>query len=151
MTGQEEKNIGSELTGAGGNGARGKARPETVADVLNAAADLLEKPGAWTQDAYARSAKGNKVLPAGDKAVCWCASGALARVQGLGGYEAEYSDAGHVLARTVSIIDIPIWNDTPERTQAEVVAALRAAALASGAATKPRTPDAQDHPGMTPK
>jgi len=97
---------------------------KTVADILTAAADLIEKPGAWTQGALARHANGNPVGPAEANATCWCLYGALDRVTGVRCYEGAAADVlAGMLPGTVSG-----WNDRTGRTQAEVVAALRAAA-----------------------
>lgn len=99
---------------------------ETVSEILNAAADLLEKPGAWTTGDYAR----------GDD--CFCALGAICEIEGQvkprGNVvvEKEESDASRAFALFVMGEPEPYhvarWNDAPGRTQAEVVAALRAAA-----------------------
>lgn len=102
--------------------------PQTVADVLDAAADLLEKPKGWTQGAYARDADGRDVNPyekwrPSPEAVCFCLYGALAHVASQAGME-----------KTPFLVDpLPStkWNDTPGRTQSEVVAALRAAATST--------------------
>lgn len=104
----------------------------SVADVLDAAADLLSKPGAWTQGAYARDADGNDLVSNDDgvvvplQAVCFCLYGAVAYVEGE---TISESKAGQFLeGLNVSAIE---WNDDPERTQDEVVAKLREAAQAS--------------------
>ena len=109
---------------------------KTPADVLLAAAELLEKPGAWTQGAASRDAFGNsdddnEILP---DAVCWCAWGAILRVSGctkIGtGYSRKAEPAYDRLKEFIGV-DVPIWNDHPSRTQSEVVETLRkAAALA---------------------
>jgi len=103
--------------------------PQAVADVLDAAADLLEKPGAWTQGDYARNRFGGKL---GDgrkpEATCWCAIGALEKVTGS-------LIGNHYAAPLIEVIGgngrIDQWNDAPGRTQSEVVAALRAAATSA--------------------
>jgi len=101
-----------------------------VAEILNRAADLLEKPGAWTQGAYARDALGVGVqsvfeMPA--DAGCFCIAGAVARA---GGPERMWG----ALIPVIDLLGLERadeavqWNDDPRRTQAEVVAALREAA-----------------------
>ena len=105
--------------------------PKSVADVLDAAADLLTPEGAWTQGALAKAADGEWVdsglSPA---ASCWCLLGAVER----GGGNPVWSAARRVIATALGVDEregIPTWNDAPERTQPEVVAKLReAAALA---------------------
>ena len=112
---------------------------KTVADVLTSAADLIAKPGAWTQGAWARTATGRAASPFADNATCFCLRGALVRVKGVklcdgldGEREALGFSTDSALAR---------WNDKEPRTQAEVVAALRAAAekarTASSVGTEP--------------
>lgn len=101
-----------------------------VRDILNAAADLLEKPGAWTQGYYANRDDGGHTDALSDDAVCWCSLGAIARVAGAypesdrGGPAFEAAD---VLEKVVGSY-VADFNDKTGRTQAEVVAAFRKAA-----------------------
>ena len=62
----------------------------------------------------------------GNLAVCWCTLGALDRV--TGGDIGLWSPALNALKSYLGSPNIDGWNDAPERTQAEVVQALRAAA-----------------------
>lgn len=88
-----------------------------VSEILNKAADLIEPQGAWVQGKW--STDGGK---------CLCAEGAIAIAAELSFFTAvEGSPAGRALAEFIGD-PIPVWNDAPDRTQAEVVAALRAAA-----------------------
>lgn len=89
----------------------------SVADVLDAAADLLSKPGAWTQGEYV-----------GINGDCWCALGAIRRFTGS---ENDFSAPGQALRRVIKFDSIADWNDEPGRSQFEVVAAFREAAQAS--------------------
>lgn len=92
----------------------------TAAEVLLAAAALVER--GWCQHQLHTRAPER-----------WCAIGAItsaARYAGCAGSEFSACD---VLKQVVPIDDIAGWNDAPERTQAEVVAALRAAAAAASA------------------
>jgi len=109
----------------------------TIAEVLTRAADLIEPEGAWTQGDTARDADG-KPLPNSTEpaAVCWCVLGAIGKTVG-GANRPMFSAARKalraVLPEDIEQIDEDLpdeanWNDAPERTQAEVVAALRAAA-----------------------
>ena len=93
-----------------------------VADVLNGAADLIERDG-WTQHQY-RGPNGEH-----------CVTDALMRAagtqpgdSGAPGALVLYSSASLTLAVEVHEGRLPIWNDEFGRTKAEVVAALRAAA-----------------------
>jgi hypothetical protein len=106
---------------------------EGVAGVLNAAADLLDKPGAWIQHAWARDSAG-RIVDFGDepKAACWCADGAFEKV--LGRRYVEHGDLrANLQAAFIAVHGCsPMgFNDAPKRTQSEVVQALRAAAKAS--------------------
>ena len=96
-------------------------------EVLAKAADLIEPEGAWTQNAYARGKSGRPVDPENKRyAVCWCAVGAISRIAAAG--SAPWWTARRPLERVIGQSCLPDWNDTPGRTQAEVVAAFRAAA-----------------------
>lgn len=108
---------------------------KTVADILTAAADLIEPEGRWTQGHTARDRDGRVVPCDARNAFCYCAIGALWRAGGL----ARLTEARTALAQALGYhadkynrwrgkAPVPCWNDAPERTQAEVVAALRAAA-----------------------
>lgn len=114
--GVEMKDLGVEPSRAG----------LTVADVLARAADLIEPEGAWTQGEFARDEWGMGLEdPLAPAACSWCAWGAIIHVVGEdeGGDVPAYGE----LSRTVGA-PIPAFNDAEGRTQAEVVAALRAAA-----------------------
>lgn len=97
----------------------------TPAEILTKAADLLEKPGAWTQKELGRRADGTPIRCGEDmaEAVCYCISGAIIAIAG----------PDHLMRCTRAVEKVTrklpvIWNDAPERTQAEVVAKLREAA-----------------------
>jgi hypothetical protein len=111
-----------------------------VAEILNKAADLIEKPGAWIQDAFSRDEHGFAEQGNGRWAahpVCFCALGAIAQAAGMPDPEwAWATDAAKALESFVTehrFCSVTDWNDAPERTQAEVVAALREAAKLAGA------------------
>jgi len=104
---------------------------KSPAEVLEAAADLLEKPGAWTQNEFARDAVGRVVYPTSTLATCWCVRGAIAAVNEEEDDHAANTRNWKAAAKLLGfhdVHDIEQWNDTPGRTQAEVVAALREAA-----------------------
>jgi len=104
-----------------------------VQEVLNKAADLLEKPGAWTQGALARLSDGTPVYSRSlSQASCYCMAGALWVANGFR-FPDEAFDALPEGPRGAT----GSWNDAPGRTQSEVVEALRAAAKAAG--DKPTT------------
>ena len=94
----------------------------TTADVLGRAADLVEE--GWTQDTFAEDEYGNGCDWSSEEAVVWCVSGAIRAAAGPGG---PYKLALAVLRQEIGP-RVAAWNDDPDRTQAEVVATLRAAA-----------------------
>jgi hypothetical protein len=100
---------------------------KTVADILTAAADLIAKPGAWTQGTFARTENGKNTGWKEDDAECFCVAGAILRVGGAG----HLNRAWNVFddwTRSKGFRHLAGWNDDPKRTQEEVVAALRAVA-----------------------
>lgn len=107
----------------------------SVAEVLERAADLIEPEGAWTQRALARNAAGKDtgLSERFGPAVCYCVMGATAFAAADDepfsdlGDEADHFFANFLGAQASG--GLHVWNDAPERTQAEVVAALRQAAL----------------------
>jgi hypothetical protein len=110
----------------------------TPAEVLRAAADLIEPEGKWVQGALAGDEQGRPLRAAVTGAdfcgFCWCAWGSLdmatwnaaVKDQRDGAWKAR--DGARVALHSYLGRDVAAWNDAPERTQAEVVAALRAAA-----------------------
>lgn len=107
--------------------------PKHTAAVLSEAADLLSRPGAWTQESWFRTKTGKATHRPGN-ATCMCAEGALAIAARVHPSDVYKHPAACALARLIpsTFTDIPDWNDAPGRTQAEVVAALREAAKATG-------------------
>jgi len=100
-----------------------------VADVLERAAALIEPEGSWTQGDNALDARREPTEPQMSDATCWCLEGALQR---FGGRHLAYQAVRRVIGES----NLWGWNDDPQRTQAEVVAALRkAAAIARGDAS----------------
>ena len=103
-----------------------------VSEVLNKAADLLEKPGAWTQGAIGRLEDGTPVLSADatelSRATCYCMAGALWVANGY-----QYPGAAFDALPEGPRRGTGTWNDATERTQAEVVEVLRQAALRAAA------------------
>ncbi len=103
----------------------------TPQEVCRAAAELLEPEGRWTQDAYARDSRGSSAVERlSPTAVCWCIAGGIDRSIGAIGTVAGL-EARKLVARVLNLsagYGAALWNDTPGRTQAEVVAVLRRAA-----------------------
>ncbi len=100
-----------------------------VADILNAAADLLEPEGAWTKNANARNAGGGLVSTRSPEACSWCVLGALDAVTAdVPGWRS--APAWRRLERHLEIGNLSAWNDSQPNSK-PVVAALRAAAEAA--------------------
>src|ERR1700757_269153 len=100
---------------------------KTTADALREARSLIEKPGTWIQNHFARDVNGEYVDSDDELAVSWCAAGACLR-------------AAHAYGRSILSLlsylepgcDLTTWNDHLERTHEEVLAAFdRAIELAS--------------------
>jgi hypothetical protein len=93
----------------------------SVVEVLTRARALVER--GWTQRASARNERGEIVAAASDDACSWCAMAALAfAANGAPYYPAHMALRAAIFGREGG--PIPRWNDAPERTQAEVVAAF---------------------------
>ena len=96
---------------------------QTPQAILNAAADLIERTG-WTQMYIACDKDGDSCDPCSPAAVCFCLLGAL---------DAQCSDKEHwysahkLLLRRIIGPSVSLWNDDPDRTKEEVIAALRGA------------------------
>ena len=97
-------------------------------EILFAAADKIEPKGAWTQGSFARNSRGIMADPLSEDAICWCASGAIISANGKDDHVAFL--AKRAFENSVIKSHIYDWNDDPERTQSQVVSALRSAAKA---------------------
>lgn len=95
--------------------------------------ELLAEPSAWTQHTSARNKDGDSVFSFANDAACWCVYGAFvvcykhishsdAAAKCRKAYQ-KASQLGLVSSTWGSFID---WQDAPERTHAEVIAALKA-------------------------
>lgn len=101
-----------------------------VIETLKKARDLIAREGGWTQGAYARDAAGS-ACSIGANAQCFCTLGAL-RLASDGDRDLARAAAAALRDRH-SMVWIDDWNDTPGRTQAEVVALFDAAIAAEEA------------------
>jgi len=106
--------------------------PTEPADVLEAAADLLESKG-WQQGAF-----DNAVNP--DDSTAFCALGAIRAVTGYSLAKRNYIRDGdyalyreryrYTLQASVALgakvgLDVPAWNDRPGRTAEEVIDVMK--------------------------
>lgn len=99
----------------------------TAADVLRAAADLVEN--GWTQGQFACRADGTPVDWHRPDAARFCATAAMSRVVAHSHDKAHvYREAYAAILRHVDAQTVSAWNDDQATTQADVVAVLRAAA-----------------------
>ena len=106
----------------------------TPREVLLKAAALVER--GWCQGAFAVTSNGVHTNPIDPDATCFCPLGAIRRACAPL-FPQSYNDrtvhaVGTMLHTFIRASSIPAWNDAPGRTQAEVVAALKAAAEACG-------------------
>ncbi len=102
----------------------------TTRDVLVKARSYIER--GHTTRAFARNAAGDDVPPEHPGACCWCILGALLlaspdRRVHQGARRALMEACG---VRPPSSLDV--WNDAPERTQADVLDAFNRAIAAQG-------------------
>ncbi len=94
-------------------------------EVLERAKKLIENPVNWIKHANARDAHGYAVNARSEDAVCFCMMGALFHAGSLG------IDDPYWALRAVLHEGIVEWNDHPNRTHAEVLAAFDRAIAAS--------------------
>lgn len=100
----------------------------TPREVLLKAAELVER--GWCQGHYALDDHGNPALVE-DDACYFCAEGAIIAAM-RNDHGRDFMETVRALGRAIGVHNSKIipWNDAPGRTQAEVVAALKAAAEA---------------------
>jgi len=106
----------------------------TTLEILRGMRELLAEESRWTREYYGRYRDGEGCTNGyDDGACCWCLMGAAEKVSGE-------RDPGRIERVFIKVLggrtsgDIFTWNDAPERTHAEILAALdRAIALESGA------------------
>lgn len=92
----------------------------TAVDLLAGARALIEK--GFCKGASARDAKGFPTPFGGPSACSWCASGAICHLASI--VTASHKVAMAALRKAAGTTgSIAYWNDAPERTQADVLAA----------------------------
>lgn len=94
---------------------------KTAREVLMEARRLIDEKG-WTQNTFARDKSGEPVVPDAYCAVCFCSTGAIARAA----QDDDLLVRMEARRRLRAVIDssIPDWNDNPERTKDQVLAAF---------------------------
>lgn len=100
--------------------------PTKPSEILSAAADLIEPQGRWTQGVYGRRAGKQVAIEHLAMADCFCTAGATLRIT-EGRSDRRVEEALLKIGRRGGYSNIADWNDDPDRTQAEVVSALRQA------------------------
>ena len=102
----------------------------TPAEILRGARRILTDPKRWVQGYYACDVHGYRCEVGHHNAIRFCLAGAIG-LYGHPGHKADaVSIAVPVLKRVLGIDPIDSltkWNDAPERTHTEVLAALDAA------------------------
>jgi hypothetical protein len=105
----------------------------TPLETLKAARQLISDPAKWTQRFKALDEFALPVDPKSERAICFCALGAMQNVTGLSRYHRPVFDAAEVLNRKLPLYvtlsddeaDFTDYNDT--HTHAEVLALFDAA------------------------
>jgi hypothetical protein len=105
---------------------------QSVKDVLVKARELIATPDRWIKENIARDKPESRewIYPNHPAATCWCSVGAICAAEGL---EGMWSDTRSIkaLKKVLGTDDVSEWNDAPERTHDEVLAAFdKAIALA---------------------
>lgn len=104
----------------------------TPAAVLKKARELISDEKAWTKGWFAKDERGRDVYADDPGAVCFCAMGAIDRAaEECGGVDDV--PALNMLVRALGGTAIDLFNDAPERTHAEVLAAFDKAIASSEA------------------
>lgn len=95
----------------------------TVIELLKAARALIAKPNGWTQRQSARNSAGITCSVDAKDATCFCLLGSVRRAAiDLGSTVATHAQAVDLLYDlSPNGPQLVRWNDTPGRTQAEVV------------------------------
>lgn len=83
--------------------------------------ELLTPAGAWLQGRYAQTEDGFACQVHDRNAVCWCLVGASLTLDSTAGAEYAIRDFLNLVPSGNNLI---FWNDTPGRTQDDVLAAI---------------------------
>ena len=95
--------------------------PETETGKL-LPSELLRR--GWCQGAFAMNAANQPTTWSNPKAVAWCFEGALLAATGATEITPLLTRASAIARRLGGFGAMVVWNDAPERTQAEVVALM---------------------------
>ena len=96
-------------------------------DVLKMARGFIQEPDAWVQECHAQNHIGEEEDPESPDAVSFCLEGAILRalteLEEVGRGDALLEIDAEVMSSDEHICE---WNDSPERTHAEVLARVNA-------------------------
>ena len=101
----------------------------------NTVLELLSDPTRWIQGNYARNAKGNKVNYDSDTATCWCLSGSIAYIYGIGH---EYTTNKRALEKAIDVreadklpkkVTVVQFNDNENTTHDDIIHVLELAGI----------------------
>lgn len=111
---------------------------ELTWQLFNETANLLAQRGGWTQNLYARDINGCRCDTSSPRALSFCLLGGLVHIADKIAYPRNRAWYAHstpywpsIMSRALTSVIGPsftLFNDDPNRTQNEVVAALRQAA-----------------------
>lgn len=109
----------------------------TTVEILRAARAKIEKPEAWAKGGFACDARGYAVGARNPLAICFCSIGAIRRVTASFAEELAARDVLSEIVEAIGMYGLAEWNDAPERTHAEVLAAFdKAISLAEEAGAR---------------
>jgi hypothetical protein len=100
--------------------AIGNMTDKSTLEILKASRALITPEGAWTQYSSARNIRRIPVDFYSEKAVCFCASGAIRRSLNMTKYGERLPSSLDFFIEMVGG-SISLFNDAPGRTQAEVL------------------------------
>jgi hypothetical protein len=103
----------------------------TTVELLREARALIDTPEKWTQGAFARDGKGDRVDELDKRACRFCASGATSRVTGIKSPAITPAYKAIQRAMGVGVFEVSVFND--QHTHAEVLAAFDKAIAAEEA------------------
>jgi hypothetical protein len=106
-------------------------KEKTPLEVLRGARDILARPEAWTQSAFARDCAHIAVSVRSDEASCFCLLGAMIRASGRAELELEDAEYPLEIQRAIElfraandVLAIAAWNDNHGRKHSHVLEAI---------------------------
>lgn len=121
----------------------GSAYQGSVTDLLTIAMALLASPDRWIKSVYAENGGGIRVAPRNAFAVRFCGMGAVYRCSRLLASRGVFQGAARQLTKAVPaphICHFSTWQDRPEVTHADILAAFERAREDSLSGSRPHYP-----------